>query len=124
VGTELVGEDRRWLRSLPVGDGRGWPRQAGDLPTLLRRSPLVGTSRTLKVSGGRPPGGRGAAAAARCDYGRGSVLDLDMLPRPEAIALLRRRAPGLTDDHADGLAEVLGDLPLALEQAAAYLEQT
>ncbi|MGH3942071.1 MAG: FxSxx-COOH system tetratricopeptide repeat protein, partial [Pseudonocardiaceae bacterium] len=54
----------------------------------------------------------------------GPVLDLDVLPRPEAITLLRRRAPVLTDAQADVLAELLGDLPLALEQAAAYLEQT
>jgi tetratricopeptide (TPR) repeat protein len=54
----------------------------------------------------------------------GSVLDLDILDQPEAIALLRRRAPGLTDAQAGQLAERLGDLPLALDQAAAYLDQT
>jgi len=54
----------------------------------------------------------------------GPVLDLDVLPRPEAITLLRRRTLALTDDQADTVAELLGDLPLALEQAAAYLDQT
>jgi hypothetical protein len=54
----------------------------------------------------------------------GPVLDLDVLPRPDAIALLRHRTPALTDNYADRLAELLGDLPLALEQAAAYLNQT
>jgi tetratricopeptide (TPR) repeat protein len=54
----------------------------------------------------------------------GPVLNLDVLPRPVAVTLLRRRAPALTDDHAGALAELLGDLPLALEQAAAYLDQT
>ncbi len=54
----------------------------------------------------------------------GPVLDLDVLPRSEAITLLRRRAPGLADVHAHALAELLGDLPLALEQAAAYLDHT
>jgi tetratricopeptide (TPR) repeat protein len=53
----------------------------------------------------------------------GPVLDLEVLPRSEAITLLRRRAPRLTDAHANALAELLGDLPLALEQAAAYLDQ-
>lgn len=52
------------------------------------------------------------------------VLDLDVLPRPEAITLLRRRARELSDEHAKALAEVLGDLPLALEQTTAYLDQT
>ena len=53
----------------------------------------------------------------------GEVLDLDTLDRPEAIALLRRRAPILTDAQAGALAARLGDLPLALDQAAAYLDQ-
>jgi tetratricopeptide (TPR) repeat protein len=54
----------------------------------------------------------------------GEVLDLDILDRPDALVLLRRRAPALTEDQADPLAAELGDLPLALDQAAAYLEQT
>jgi len=73
------------------------------------------------------PGGHGHVliTTRRGGFGYlGPVLDLNVLPHPEAIALLRRRAPGLTDDHADTLAELLGDLPLALEQAAAYLDQT
>jgi tetratricopeptide (TPR) repeat protein len=73
------------------------------------------------------PGGAGHVliTTRRGGFGYlGPVLDLDVLPRPEAITLLRRRAPTLTDDQADALAGLLGDLPLALEQAAAYLDQT
>ncbi len=73
------------------------------------------------------PGGAGHVliTTRRGGFGYlGPVLDLDVLPRLEAIALLRRRAPALTDEQANVLAERLGDLPLALEQAAAYLEQT
>jgi hypothetical protein len=54
----------------------------------------------------------------------GEILDLDTLDRPEAIALLRHRAPLLTDAQAGHLAARLGDLPLALDQAAAYLDLT
>jgi tetratricopeptide (TPR) repeat protein len=54
----------------------------------------------------------------------GDVLDLDVPDRPTAVALLRRRAPTLTDSDADAIAGQLGDLPLALDQAAAYLDQT
>jgi tetratricopeptide (TPR) repeat protein len=54
----------------------------------------------------------------------GDVLDLDTLARDDAMALLRRRAPALTDAEAGELAVRLGDLPLALDQAAAYLDQT
>ena len=54
----------------------------------------------------------------------GGVLDLDPLERADAKALLRHRCPSLTDTDADRLAERLGDLPLALDQAAAYLDHT
>jgi tetratricopeptide (TPR) repeat protein len=54
----------------------------------------------------------------------GGVLNLDTLDRADAVALLRRRAPDLTDAQAGQLAGRLGDLPLALDQAAAYLDQT
>jgi tetratricopeptide (TPR) repeat protein len=51
-------------------------------------------------------------------------LPLNVLRRDEAIAFLARRT-GLDDQAAlDRLADALGDLPLALEEAAAYLDQT
>lgn len=51
-------------------------------------------------------------------------LDLDVLSRQEATALLRRRNPHLDAAEADQLAEALGDLPLALEQASGWLHMT
>jgi tetratricopeptide (TPR) repeat protein len=49
---------------------------------------------------------------------------LSTLTRNESIMFLRKRTG--SDDQAalDALAELLGDLPLALEEAAAYLEET
>jgi class 3 adenylate cyclase len=54
----------------------------------------------------------------------GGRLEVDVLTRPETIALLRARIPTLGEELADKLAAELGDLPLAAAQAAAYLEQT
>jgi tetratricopeptide (TPR) repeat protein len=54
----------------------------------------------------------------------GGVVDLELLGRAEAIELLRRRIPGMPGDTAGRLAERLGDLPLALDQAGSYLDQT
>ncbi|MDQ3765346.1 MAG: FxSxx-COOH system tetratricopeptide repeat protein [Actinomycetota bacterium] len=51
-------------------------------------------------------------------------VGVDVFDRGESIALLRRRAPQLTESEAGWVAEALGDLPLALTQAAAYLVDT
>ena len=41
--------------------------------------------------------------------------------RPESVAILRDRIPGLNESDAGSLAEEIGDLPLALAQAAGYM---
>src|SRR5262249_15928870 len=53
----------------------------------------------------------------------GPVLDLDVLTRNDAITLLRSCAPHLNRADAAVLAARLGDLPLALAQAGAYLDR-
>jgi tetratricopeptide (TPR) repeat protein len=74
----------------------------------------------------RPPAGQGHVLVTSRNPAWGAMatpLLVEVLPRAEAIAFLRARTGG--DDPAAGkLAQALGDLPLALEQAAAYLEQT
>jgi hypothetical protein len=51
-------------------------------------------------------------------------VDVDVLDRAESVDLLTRRLPGLDPHTAGRVAAELGDLPLALEQSAAYLETT
>lgn len=53
---------------------------------------------------------------------RASVIDLEVFARQESVALLTRRVPGMPEQVADQIAEQLGDLPLALEQAAGYMD--
>ncbi|MFF0741315.1 FxSxx-COOH system tetratricopeptide repeat protein [Streptomyces sp. NPDC004111] len=53
-----------------------------------------------------------------------SYLEVDVFAREESVALIRRRSPQIPDDSADRLAETLGDLPLAVEQAAVWLAET
>jgi tetratricopeptide (TPR) repeat protein len=53
-----------------------------------------------------------------------SSLEVDVFAREESVALIRRRSPQIPDDAADRLAESLGDLPLAVEQAAVWLAET
>ncbi len=54
--------------------------------------------------------------------GLGGRLEVDVFDRTESVLLLQRRVLGLPSALANELAEELGDLPLALEQAAGYLD--
>jgi hypothetical protein len=113
--------------------------RAADQAEMVRRlfGELRGRERWLLVydnaegleelAGLLPPGG-GGRVLVTSRYGAwgrlGRALRLDVLARSEAVAFLAKRT-GADDQAAlDGLAELLGDLPLALEEAAAYLEET
>ncbi|MFG2331842.1 FxSxx-COOH system tetratricopeptide repeat protein [Streptomyces sp. NPDC048604] len=54
----------------------------------------------------------------------GNALPVDVFLREESVEHLRRRAPGLTGADADRVAAAVGDLPLAVEQAAAWIAET
>ncbi len=71
-----------------------------------------------------PHGGPGHIIITSRDPNWGSVaspLEVPTWPRKESIAFLEKRT-GHGGEDADALAHELGDLPLALEQAAAYIE--
>ncbi len=95
-------EHSRWLLLLDnaesPGDLRSW------LPT--------GPGHTLITS--RNPGWGELAAR----------VEIDVLHRSESVALIHLRQPGTGAAEADRLAEALGDLPLALAQAARFLAET
>ncbi|HET9255520.1 MAG TPA: FxSxx-COOH system tetratricopeptide repeat protein [Pseudonocardiaceae bacterium] len=50
-----------------------------------------------------------------------TTVGVEVLDRSESIALLRHRAPQLSENEARRVAAALGDLPLALAQAGAHL---
>ncbi|MFB7651595.1 MULTISPECIES: FxSxx-COOH system tetratricopeptide repeat protein [unclassified Streptomyces] len=52
------------------------------------------------------------------------ALEVHVFHREESTALVRRRLPLLDEHEADALAETLGDLPLALAVATAWLVDT
>lgn len=74
---------------------------------------------------GRLPGGAGhvlITSRERAWSGTAAQVDLDTFTRPESIAFLCHRS-GCGDQAAAGdLADAVGDLPLALAQAAAYID--
>jgi tetratricopeptide (TPR) repeat protein len=52
------------------------------------------------------------------------ALEVDVFTRQESLGYLQRRVKGIAQADAERLAEELGDLPLALDQAAALLTET
>jgi tetratricopeptide (TPR) repeat protein len=74
-----------------------------------------------------PPAGRGQVLvtsrwAAWGEWAK--PLRLEVLSRDEAVAFVRKRTGTIDEQAAAALAEALGDLPLALAEAAAYIEET
>ncbi len=51
-------------------------------------------------------------------------VDVNVFSRQESVEHLQRLVDGLSDEEADQVAEELGDLPLAIEQAGAWLATT
>nr|WSW57390.1 FxSxx-COOH system tetratricopeptide repeat protein [Streptomyces sp. NBC_00998] len=75
------------------------------------------------VRGYFPTGGPGKiiVTSRNRDWERvASPLTVNVFEREESIALLQRRARDLSHGDANRLAEALGDLPLAIEQAGAW----
>ena len=54
----------------------------------------------------------------------GNAIEVDLFDRPESIQLLQIRTPMISEGEAYLLANKLGDLPLALEQAAIWRAST
>ena len=112
-GTELdatVASVRTWLE----GNGR-WLvifDNATDPASVEAMMPRGGGGRVLVTS--RNPGWGGV----------GQVLAVDVLAQDEAVALLLRRSGDDDAAAADDLASELGGLPLALEQAGAFVAES
>jgi tetratricopeptide (TPR) repeat protein len=100
----LFDQLRQWERWLLIFDN-------AEDPAELRPWWPPDSGRVLVTS--RTPAWTGLAA----------TIGVDVLARSESVAFLHHRG-GLGAQEAAKLAEALGDLPLALEQAAAYLEET
>jgi tetratricopeptide (TPR) repeat protein len=54
----------------------------------------------------------------------GDTVEVDVFTRDESLQLLERRGRNIPDAEADRLADRLGDLPLAIEQAAVWQAET
>jgi tetratricopeptide (TPR) repeat protein len=73
------------------------------------------------------PAGSGhiVVTSRNSEWGRHArAVAVDLFTRAESIELLHRRGGDIDEVEADALAEALGDLPLAVEQAAAWRATT
>lgn len=73
------------------------------------------------------PGGRAHVLITTRTRGWAEIavpVEVDVLARPESVAILRDRVPGLAAADAGQVAAALGDLPLAIAQAAGYMADT
>ncbi|MEV6400985.1 FxSxx-COOH system tetratricopeptide repeat protein [Streptomyces sp. NPDC051907] len=94
----------RWLLILDNAD------DAGDLPELL----AGGRSGHVLITSQRSEGWTRHA----------ETVEIGVFNRPESVSHLCRRLPDCGPEEAGLVAEALGDLPIAVEQAAASIKQT
>lgn len=73
----------------------------------------------------RGGGGHAVITSRNPAWGRiATALPVDLWPRDQSVAFLLARTGSTDGVAANAIADALGDLPLALEQAAAYCEET
>jgi hypothetical protein len=73
------------------------------------------------------PGGGGHVLITSRRHSWGEIampVEVDVLARPESVAVMQARVAGLGESDADRLADRLGDLPLAVAQAAGFMAET
>ncbi|KPI15861.1 Cobyrinic acid ac-diamide synthase [Actinobacteria bacterium OK074] len=72
-----------------------------------------------------PPGGHVLITSRdRTWVTKAGLIEVEVFKRHESVQLLHRLNPGLTNGDSESVAEELGDLPLALGQAAAWLSES
>jgi tetratricopeptide (TPR) repeat protein len=130
--TTAVAALARLASRVGVREFRDQPEMASALFDLLRgrsRWLLIydNAERPDRLEGLFPPDGGGHVLVTSrwSAWGRdASPQWLQVLPRKESVEFLRLRTGAVDLTALDELAELVSDLPLALEEAAAYLEET
>jgi len=131
--TELIGEHFAALASV-----LGFANPGGDLEQLQRTvlSTLWERDRWLLIFDNAEnaealakwlPGGNGHVLITSRTHRWAEVavpVEVNVMTRAESVAILQHQVSGLSVESADQVAETLGDLPLAVSQAAGYMAET
>lgn len=104
-----------------------WAAVLGDLHQRGRWLLVFDNAENQAAIGPWLPGGPGhvlITSRARAWAEIAAPVEVDVLPRSESVALLQHRVLGIGEADADRLAAELGDLPLAVAQAAGFMAET
>ncbi|MBO3752245.1 tetratricopeptide repeat protein [Streptosporangiaceae bacterium NEAU-GS5] len=117
---------------IPVGDSVA--EVVGAVREALRREEPYARWLLIFDNAGEPddlrdyfPGGTGHILITSRNQAWSAVaapLEVDVFSQAESLEHLRRRVPGLAEVDAIQVADALGNLPLAVEQAAAWLAES
>ena len=108
----------------PAGDGGGACGGAGGAAGAGRMAAGVRQRRDPADITGWLPGGGGHVLITSRERHWDEIaapVEVDVLARAESVAILQDRVAGLPGADADRLAAELGDLPLAIAQAAGFM---
>jgi transcriptional regulator with XRE-family HTH domain len=119
---EVAGNAERSARRAVdvLGGGRRIPRWLVILDNAARPGDVHG----VLGAAARAPGGHVVVTSRHRDWSAARTLTISELPKADAVGLLRTRAGFLTDDDASRIADALGCLPLALQQAGTWIVNT
>ena len=128
IGDQIAGIGLA-LRCVPAGAGTEVVRAAVLAELRARGRWLLVFDNAENPSDVAPwlPGGSGHVLITSRERGWAEIaapVEVDVLARAESVALLQHRITGLGGADADRLAAELGDLPLAIAQAAGFMAET
>jgi transcriptional regulator with XRE-family HTH domain/tetratricopeptide (TPR) repeat protein len=128
IGDQIAGLGLA-LRCIPAGAGTEVARAAVLAELRARGRWLLVFDNAGSPADVAPwlPGGSGHVLITSRERGWAEIavpVEVDVLARAESVALLQHRITGLTGADADRLAAELGDLPLAIAQAAGFMAGT
>ncbi|WP_238428248.1 FxSxx-COOH system tetratricopeptide repeat protein, partial [Frankia nepalensis] len=121
VGVAVAGQAEESAHAVVelLRQGGRFPRWLVILDNAERPEDLYGL---LSAAGG---GGHVLVTTRDLAWSRlAGTVEVDVLPRDQAVVLLRARVPRLPEAEAGQIAAAVDDLPLALAQAGAWLAET